>query len=274
MPFVARAPDPPLDAFVRTVWHSTNDVTRGFEWVLPTGGCQLVVQLGARPNRWTDARGQLRETSSAAIGGPFVEPVGLRSGDLRAVTGALFHPGGLAALLGHPIRVLLGAYVDVTDLLGAESARWVDAVRGATDPHSALGILQRGLLGHLQRRSRRRALELACDALGAGRPVAEVARGLGASQRRFSRTFTDETGLTPKQYTRLQRFRRAVDALRRRGPGDLATLALECGYYDQAHLNHEFRSWAAMTPRQVLAGEGPFTNHVHVRTSEPLRESR
>lgn len=266
MPFVARLPRPPLSAFVRVVWHATSDEARGFEWVLPSGDCQLVIQLEDRPNRWSDPRGRARHIDAAAIGGPFLEPVGLHQRDIRAVAGALFEPGGLAALVGHPVRVLQGHYVALDDLLDAGA--WIDRVRTASSAEEALDRLESGLAGHLRRRSRRRALERACAALADGLSVREVAERLGASQRRFSRTFTDETGLTPKQYTRLRRFQRALVALRRGAEGDLATLALRCGYWDQAHLNHEFQAFASLTPTTILEDQSPFTNHVRVRTSD------
>lgn len=273
VPFVARVPVPPLDVFVRVVWHATSEVASGFEWVLPSGGCQLVVQLDDRDNRWVDPRGRVRTVAAAAIGGPFVEPVGLRSADRRAVAGASFHPGGVAALTGTPVRALAGTYADLLDLLGPEAERWVTAMRTAA-PNEAIRVLERGLLQHLRRCSRRVGLEQACRHLERGTPVGEVADGLGISQRRFSRTFTDETGLTPKQFTRLRRFQRAMQALRSGRRGDLASLALACGFYDQAHLNHEFRAFAALSPTEVLAGRGPFQNHVQVSTSEPSSARR
>lgn len=272
LPFVARAPAAPLDAFVKLMFHATSDIATGFEWVVPSGGCQLVIRLDDRANRWLEASGRVRSAAGAAIGGPFLAPVGLHSADTQNVAGALFEPGGLAALLGHPVRGLRGDYVDATALIGRDAEAWLDPVRSAVSARDALHRLETGLTGLIRRRSRRSALQLACRGLARGLSVGVVASQLGASQRRFSSTFRDETGLTPKQFTRLSRFQRAMAALREGGLGDLATLARQCGFTDQAHLNHEFRAFAAMTPTEVVRGRGPFTNHVHVRTSGPLRE--
>jgi AraC-like DNA-binding protein len=50
----------------------------------------------------------------------------------------------------------------------------------------------------------------------------------------------------------VSRFRRASAALRHPGGGqvDWARLALDCGYYDQSHLIHEFRLFADETPER------------------------
>ena len=47
------------------------------------------------------------------------------------------------------------------------------------------------------------------------------------------------------------RFERAVEHLR--AGADLADLALDCGYYDQAHFNRDFRAFTGATPTAFRA---------------------
>jgi AraC-like DNA-binding protein len=76
--------------------------------------------------------------------------------------------------------------------------------------------------------------------------VAEVARSSGWSERRFSQIFREQVGFTPKVWCRLQRFQRAVRQLRAGLEVRWAELAIECGFYDQAHLANEFRSFSGI----------------------------
>jgi len=39
-------------------------------------------------------------------------------------------------------------------------------------------------------------------------------------------------------------------------------MALDCGYYDQAHFNHDFLAFAGITPLQYLERKTPHVNHV------------
>jgi AraC-like DNA-binding protein len=92
-------------------------------------------------------------------------------------------------------------------------------------------------------------------------PVAALAAETGWSDRHLRSRFRAETGLTPKAAARLIRFGRARRLLLRRqraGTGaSLAELAAECGYYDQAHLDREFRGLAGCPPTTWLAEEYP-----------------
>lgn len=79
-----------------------------------------------------------------------------------------------------------------------------------------------------------------------------LARQCGLSERQFRRLCVARTGLAPKQLARVLRFRHAMRLLRGARRGDLAGLALDCGYYDQAHFIHEFRALAGESPVRFL----------------------
>lgn len=57
-------------------------------------------------------------------------------------------------------------------------------------------------------------------------------------------------GVTPKTFARTLRFQQARDQLCLTPNVDLATLAAECGYSDQAHFSREFKALSGRTPRQ------------------------
>ena len=73
----------------------------------------------------------------------------------------------------------------------------------------------------------------------------------------LERRFLWEVGLTPKRLSRIVRFQRAIDLLRTTDER-WAAVALDCGYYDQAHLNREFRDFAGQSPGQYLGTEQPM----------------
>jgi AraC-like DNA-binding protein len=84
--------------------------------------------------------------------------------------------------------------------------------------------------------------------------VRELADDVGWSTRHLAQRFQEEVGLSPKAAARVIRF----DRLRRRLPGPLLELALEHGYYDQAHLTREFRELAGCSPTTWMREELRF----------------
>ena len=84
---------------------------------------------------------------------------------------------------------------------------------------------------------------------GAAR-VDELARELGWSRRHFTQRFKNELGLAPKTLARVARFQRARQQLSAGTP--LGRIALDCGYYDQAHMNRDFRALAGRPPGELL----------------------
>jgi AraC-like DNA-binding protein len=71
---------------------------------------------------------------------------------------------------------------------------------------------------------------------------------LGCSNRHLVSRFHEQLGPAPKTVARLLRFQRAVGSLTRSRGQRLAEIAQTCGYYDQAHLNRDFRQLAGISP--------------------------
>ncbi|SPF49679.1 Uncharacterized HTH-type transcriptional regulator in mcrB 3'region (fragment) [Candidatus Sulfopaludibacter sp. SbA4] len=77
--------------------------------------------------------------------------------------------------------------------------------------------------------------------------IDEVADQCGLSARQFRRICLAQTGLAPKFLARVLRFRHALAQVHMH-PCAFAHMALDCGYYDQAHFINEFRELSGRTP--------------------------
>jgi AraC-like DNA-binding protein len=89
---------------------------------------------------------------------------------------------------------------------------------------------------------------------GQGQPhVAEVATRLGVSDRHFRRLMIDETGFSPRHFSRIQRFHALLRSADRTSSPEWAALAFRHGYADQSHLIREVQDLAGVTPARLLA---------------------
>jgi AraC-like DNA-binding protein len=155
--------------------------------------------------------------------------------------GVRFRIGAAGAALGLPAAELLDVSVPLEDVWGAVEARRI--AERATNAHElAAAIVPRG--------NRADAL---VRAAATGTPRA----ALGIGDRQLRRRFADAVGYGPKTLERILRFQRFL-ALAASDGADLARLAFEAGYADQAHLTRECTRLAGLPPAALLAeGAGP-----------------
>lgn len=92
------------------------------------------------------------------------------------------------------------------------------------------------------------AKQLMLANLDAGISVAEVAEACALSRSHFTRKFKESTLLSPHVWLRQQRVDKAM-ALLRDSPLSLTQVAMECGFFDQAHFCRVFARSQGMTPR-------------------------
>ena len=79
----------------------------------------------------------------------------------------------------------------------------------------------------------------------------ELAAEIGVSCRHLTRQFQRAVGLSPKEFGRVSRFLHALQLLNAGNSRSLTDVALDCGFFDQAHFNHEFREFAGMSPGEL-----------------------
>ena len=83
--------------------------------------------------------------------------------------------------------------------------------------------------------------------------VDDLAFDAGMSARQLRRLFVEQLGLTPKHLCRVIRFQHSLALMRGSRRGDWTQVALDSGYYDQAHFINEFREFSGLTPGEFAA---------------------
>lgn len=131
-------------------------------------------------------------------------------------------------------------------------------------PEARLGVVEDALLHHLTTSEPDAAIACAVRALEHGRPVSEVSARLGLLPKRFVRRFRDRIGLTPKRFSRVRRLQRVLGEVAREDRVEWAEVAAEHGFYDQAHLVHDFRELTGLTPSAYRPRAAAEWNHVSV----------
>jgi len=167
-------------------------------------------------------------------------------------------PQAAGMVLGVPMHELAHRVVALDDVLGPGLA---ERLHDAPSWDARFELLDTLLARRIEAaQAPPPSLEWAWRRLAASRgrlAVGELAREIGCSPRYLTLQFRDHLGMPPKPLARILRFRHALDRLERDDGARFAEIAESCGYYDQAHLNRDFRAFAGAPPTDFLARRLP-----------------
>jgi AraC-like DNA-binding protein len=256
VPYVSRAPRPVLASSLDRLWFVSDPAPHPRGRVLPSGTLELVVNLAEDEIRICDptAPGGVRRYAGAVVSGALTSSFGTDPRADASIIGVHFKPGGAFPFLGVSAFELADAHVDLEALWGRRARSLRDRL-GAAPLREKFTILEDALLDCLVRPVRRHPVvpfalaELSRSNVAVGTLAAQA----GLSHRRLVEVFRAEVGMTPKTFSRVRRFERAV--ARARGSAaapDWASLAVECGYFDQSHMIRDFVALSGLTPLEVF----------------------
>lgn len=193
-----------------------------------------------------------RPTGKALLCGPMTTLRQLRSGDglygvhLRCGCGDWLWDGSMTELTDRvvPLEPLFPG----SDKLGA-------ALRRCTSLTEQNALFARLATVHGARNYQSAALLRRCVALiGQQRGqvrVAELAQSVGCSERHLNRLMHQKVGLATKTVCQLQQLHDSLRTMLTAPSRSLLHLAVNCGYFDQAHMNRQYRQFLGCSAGDV-----------------------
>jgi AraC-like DNA-binding protein len=199
------------------------------------------------------------------LGGLHVQASHVRQRRGQAGVQLAVHPLASRALFGMPSAELPVTNYDAVEVLGRRAGELPERVAHAREWPQVFATVTEYLVNGRRRRDGvtvRPEVAHAWYLLERTRgriPVGALAARVGVSTRHLTTLFGREVGRSPKTVSMLMRFQHATAEIARsarpHGRVDLARVAADTGYYDQAHLTREFVRFAGAPPRAWLAEE-------------------
>lgn len=241
-----------LAGLVDHIWLFDGSMTCLRERTFPNGLLEIIVHLGERYSVVEDRSTWVCPTTCITglqLGHLVVEAPAGRT----KVLGVRLTPAGAYALFARPMHELASLTVDLTDLAGTAANALAAECHGAATGQGCVNAALRWIDARLARATR---LDPAVAwMLGEIRQqkgavsIGRLRERTGWSKTRLSSTFVEQVGVSPKQYARVMRFRRALEMIHAEHTS-LVDVAAEAGYYDQPHLNAEFKELSGFTPSE------------------------
>lgn len=253
-------PQSPLKSVIECLWTLESETPSPQpEKILPDGCLELILNFGARFIQHLDYTTQLQPHTFVA--GQLTKPLFIAPTGAVQLIGIRFHPGGTTAFFRLPMHELTDRVVELSAFASKFESLLLLTCADLPLMHDKLVAVEKLLTQLLlEKTADTRVLQIAARIVSSGGmiPIDTLASDAAISSRQLERRFLAEIGVGPKLLSRILRFQqvfRAVDANETSWP----LVAVDCGYYDQAHLIRDFRQFAQQTPSVLFAEQSRFT---------------
>lgn len=246
MLFRAVLPTPKLRPYITRYWSIVGHVNEPVSLsLMPDGGVHLLLNLGDGVR--SEHFGSFCSRTAYLVGAMLRSDEQQLHGEQRLL-GISFKPGAFCNFHRSAAMSSVTSHVQEFDDHLPQAGRSLEELAQSMDRFYLERLVERrGTVTHVVADIEARRGRVRLDAL---------AKRHATSGRQLERLFEEQLGLTPKQFADLTRFLNAQRLLEAASPGSsLAQLALDAGYYDQAHLNRHFKRFTGKTPRQLVLSD-------------------
>lgn len=256
-PIVRFAPRPALAEVVRRFWLPIWELPPGevsVQRVLQYPVCLLVIA-----------------PDYAHLVGPRVGLSTQRLSGSGWVVGTMLQPAAGTLLLRGPVEDVTDGAVELDQVPGLDGAALTDRVRTLIGPdpaeptrqRAAVEATEQALMPLLPLDAESRLVNAVVDYVEQDQTVhrvRQVCEKFALTERTLQRMAARRLGLSPKWLVQRRRLQEAAELLAGPVRPDLARVASELGYADQAHFGRDFRAVTGLTSGQFAAEPrpGPF----------------
>jgi AraC-like DNA-binding protein len=270
--YLEHKPAAPLNRSIRTMWYAAvPQLDHARERILPSGCVQVILNLERDFLHDCPEGGAERKMPPALVVGARSIYEIIHTADMASLIGVVFEPGGFGPFVGDAVDLFTNQSFCLEDVWGNTARSLRDELCETPSPQARMAALEEFLRRRFADRVARRntarasAVEFAVKTIGrapSAATVRELARSTGWSERRFSQVFREEVGFSPKVWSRIQRFQRAMRQLHTGADMPWAELALDCGYYDQSHFANEFKAFSGIDATSYCAVRSIWANQI------------
>lgn len=254
-----------LKQYVKCYYIYMSDTDAPFEdTVFPSACMEIIFNLGT--GKWQTAAGAgFVNNPPVELWGQIIQPLAIKSIGRNVMLGIRFFPHAAACFLNDKVGVFNNQVVDFTDIPGNAAGILHLKLLEATAWDKRIELVEAFLLHKLSLTEKRLGkITVVSNVMNDMRQadffdnIENVASRYGITPRYLQKLFFQYTGLTPKLYSKINRFQNSLRLVSKKNTS-LTSIAYDCGYFDQSHFIREFKSFTGVTPSGYSSENSPVT---------------
>jgi AraC-like DNA-binding protein len=264
----------PESAFLRQfascfIYYEGFQPAHPLEKYLPNGQTELIINLTGLSQHIYDniTLSEIQECNLGWFSGIRTQPITIPSGFDTKMLVVVFRSGMSFPFFSFPTEETTNYVVEADLIWGRNFHRFYENLHNAESPQEKFNLTEKFLLSEIIDYKDHDFVEFITSRIIINEgtlPISDLINLTGFSNRHFISKFKKLVGITPKTYSKITRFQSVITKIHQSPDLDWISLALEAGFYDQAHFIKDFREMSGFTPEQYLEFEISFPNYVPI----------
>lgn len=242
------SPSAILDPYIDKYWISNGFIQGSFNLRIAADGCADII-LASGENATSR---QMKEFHPYIVGTMETYGEELLCNHVNMM-GIRFKPAGITAFIQNNIYDFTNIKADLSDVESIFGDEFYSVLMSDNNFYAILLEVDNYLIRRLPYRYKQEkrivSALLLINRLKGIVSSGEVADYVCLSQRQFERLFKYSTGISPKTYGRIVRYKNTRRYLQENPKATLFSAAIDCGYYDHSHLIKDFQTLSGEVPK-------------------------
>ncbi len=265
-------PRPPLDSFIDSIVYYSG-LKPDFEMIrrFPDTSIIIVIDLKNTSKAVYDNISLVPQFNlkKGWIAGIQKEFITYDPGQNSSMIVIQFKPGGALPFLQIPNEIFFNKIIELEDIWGYEFIKLRERLLNSLSPDNCFNILEEFLINKTKDKLVINPyVSYFIESIQKSPHIVTLSRiieKIGFSQKHFISIFKKYVGTTPKHYSRIIKFQETLVKLEDNKNINWTQLALQTGYYDQAHFINEFKQFSGIQPTLYKTEKGEYFNYLPIK---------
>lgn len=230
----------------------SNEIVTTHDHVFASGSIEIMFNLGTEaPQTIINCT---RVTQPAVqLWGQTIQPLSFTTIGRHKMLGVRFFGHTAAYFFDEPNVNFNDQVIDLNDISGQAGRVLYDQLQSSDSLAERLALLEDYLLAQLVHCGKMSKIKLMGSVVQALQRddffenINSVAQSHGLSSRYLQKLFLAYSGLSPKLFIKINRFRKGIEMVAEKDLS-LTAISYQCGYYDQSHFIKDFKYFTGIMP--------------------------